>query len=213
MKLSLVNDLTPAFGSIRDQGPRPTCLAFAVSDAHAALFKPFQAFSVDYLFYHAVQRMPDRNPGKAVSTSVASAALLAEGQPIESDWPYQQRLPTDLTKWIPPAGLLPFRKGISFVVTSFQQICDAIKAGIPMVLILRISLAFYKPQRSGAIEFINAEPDTGTHAVVAVGLGATQKQRYLWIRNSWGSGWGINGHAFLPEAYVGARCISAAALR
>ncbi|MNL34389.1 Papain family cysteine protease [compost metagenome] len=41
------------------------------------------------------------------------------------------------------------------------------------------------------------------HAVVAVGLGATAAgQQYVRIRNSWGTKWGDQGHAWLPIEYI-----------
>jgi len=39
-------DLRPQFGPVRDQGDRPTCLAFAASDAHAGLRDPWEPLSL-----------------------------------------------------------------------------------------------------------------------------------------------------------------------
>jgi hypothetical protein len=41
MAIDILCDIRPRFGPARDQGPRPTCLAFAISDAHAALREPW----------------------------------------------------------------------------------------------------------------------------------------------------------------------------
>lgn len=54
-------DLRGRFGAARDQGGRETCLAFALSDTHAAARGlPWSPLSCEYLFYHAKQR--DKTP-------------------------------------------------------------------------------------------------------------------------------------------------------
>jgi hypothetical protein len=89
MSISIVCDLRSKFGAMRDQQARPTCLAFATSDAHGALFAPFEMLSVDFLYYHAVQLMPGREPKNGIHLQAAEAALQSEGQPQEIVWPYR----------------------------------------------------------------------------------------------------------------------------
>ena len=52
------------------------------------------------------------------------------------------------------------------------------------------------------------------HAVLAVGVAtnAAATSRRLLIRNSWGPGWGANGHAWLPYDYLIAHAVDAAAV-
>ncbi len=55
--ITVRHDLRGRFGSARDQEGRETCLAFAMSDAHAAARgDPWSPLSCEYLFYHAKQR-------------------------------------------------------------------------------------------------------------------------------------------------------------
>ena len=49
-------DLRSLFGPVGDQGPRPTCLAFAASDAHAALRSGWVPLSREYAFYQVAAR-------------------------------------------------------------------------------------------------------------------------------------------------------------
>ena len=51
--ITVRHDLRGRFGPARDQGRRPTCLAFAMSDAHAATREPWAELCCEYLFYHA----------------------------------------------------------------------------------------------------------------------------------------------------------------
>lgn len=80
-------DLRGRFGSTRDQGGRETCLAFALSDAHAAVrAASWSSLSCEYLFYHAKQR--DKTPPHLGTTIPAiQAALEHDGQPVEAAWP------------------------------------------------------------------------------------------------------------------------------
>jgi hypothetical protein len=80
-------DLRTLFGPARNQGPRPTCLAFAASDAHAALRSGWAPLSCEYAFYHA-QRRAARVPNQGALLSSMLDALRQDGQPEESGWPY-----------------------------------------------------------------------------------------------------------------------------
>jgi hypothetical protein len=67
-------DLWSLFGPARNQRSRPTCLAFAASDAHAALRSGWMPLSCEYAFYQA-QRRAGRPPSRdAVILDVGRAA-------------------------------------------------------------------------------------------------------------------------------------------
>ena len=104
-KIIVRQDLRSRFGPARDQGARATCLAFAMSDTHAAMRRgAWHALSCEYLFYRAKRR--DGTPvDEGTTISAARAALLQDGQPLEMGWPYLAALPADETKWKPPAGI------------------------------------------------------------------------------------------------------------
>ena len=87
MSISIGRDLRSRFGAIRDQGSRPTCLAFAVSDAHAVARGPFDPLSVEQLYYHAVQRTPGGDPAAGVNLPAILAAYGMTGRPLKPDGP------------------------------------------------------------------------------------------------------------------------------
>src|ERR1700724_2612499 len=93
-------DLRSRFGSARDQDQRPTCLAFAASDAHAALRSPWAPLSAEYAFYHA-QRRAARTPHVGATLPAMLDAVREDGQPVEAGWPYLVTVPTD---WKPAAS-------------------------------------------------------------------------------------------------------------
>src|SRR5689334_5509985 len=88
----VLHDLRHRLGPPRDQGSRPTCLAFAVSDTHAALREGWEPLSCEYLHYHAVHRAGS-GPGDGAKPSVILAAVENDGQPAEVGWPYLAKTP------------------------------------------------------------------------------------------------------------------------
>ena len=97
-------DMRSLFGPSRNQGPRPTCMAFAASDAHAALRTGWAPLSCEYAFYQA-QRRAGRPPNKGALLSSMLDALREDGQPEESGWPYLATTPADVGSWAPPAEI------------------------------------------------------------------------------------------------------------
>lgn len=83
-------DLGSLFGAARDQGDRPTCLAFAASDAHAALRAGWEPLSCEYAFYQA-QRRSNRPPKVGARLPDMLDALRDDGQPQEKDGPISIR--------------------------------------------------------------------------------------------------------------------------
>jgi len=97
-------DLRSEFGPARNQGPRPTCMAFAASDTHAGLRSGWAALSCEYAFYQA-QLRAGRPPNRGALLSSMLDALREDGQPEESDWPYLPATPADAASWAPPAKM------------------------------------------------------------------------------------------------------------
>src|SRR5260370_25777184 len=109
MAIEVGRDIRCRFGPVRDQGARPTCLAFAISDAHAATRAPWAALSCEFAFYHA-QKRAGRPPTAAARLPEMLATLKEEGQPLEDDWPYLATLPSNLDAYGPPAKVVVYRR-------------------------------------------------------------------------------------------------------
>lgn len=67
------------FGPARDQGARPTCLAFAASDLHAGVREAWTPLSCEFLFYHA-QRRAGRPPTVGEPMPLTRALLVLGAQ-------------------------------------------------------------------------------------------------------------------------------------
>jgi len=177
-------------------------LAFATSDAHAALTSPFKELSVEFLFYNAVQQMAAKNPHEGISIKAIGHALSDTGQPLERDWPYIECLPTDIAEWHPPANCPVLKHLLSPSVSPFDGIINLLTQDCPVIIVLKLSLGFHSPDMDGVVSDTEKLTFTGLHAVVGVGYGTINGTPSLLVRNSWGATWGVNGHALLSKAYV-----------
>lgn len=197
--ISIVRDLRGRFGPARDQGLRPTCLAFAASDAHAAVRDTTWAeLSCEYLFYHAIQRQGASHTSGANIPSIR-AALDQDGQPVEAGWPYLGTVPKT---WKPPAKVgAVFRRASKMLSGKFGRAWRKVTSGTPVLIGMSISDAFYDP-KDGVLDSTEAVDATRRHAVIAVAAGEQSGSKHLMVRNSWGAGWGMAGYAWIAERYM-----------
>jgi len=207
-------DLRHLFGPVRDQGQRPTCLAFAVSDGHAALRDGWVPLSCEYVFFHA-QRRSGRQPTQGVLLPAMLRTLDEDGQPAEAGWPYLAKLPADLAKWTPPADATPvYRRASEPSGSSIDAIIAELDRGAPVVTLLRLSRSFDFIGPNGLVDQAPGEtPDFNRrHAVIAVAHGLAGAERAILVRNSWGDQWGANGYGWLTEKFIQPRVFDLAIL-
>jgi len=205
MPVQVLRDLRGQFGQARDQDLRPTCLAFAASDTHAALRSPWASLSVEFAFHHA-QRRAGRPVTMGATLPAMLKALEEDGQPIETGCPY---LPVVPPNWMPAADIGPlFRRRGDNGGNTVGEIVAHLNTGRPVLVLLTLSSAFDFAASSGGIVDQQAGDPSNPHrrhAVVAVGHGLLGGKSIVLIRNSWGDEWGEGGHAWLTEAYLAPR--------
>lgn len=211
--IAFTTDLRTRLGSARDQGPRPTCLAFAASDLHAAVRPGWDPLSCETAFFHA-QRRAGRPPTVGATLPSMLEALALDGQPAEAAWPYLSDSPPDSGAWTPPA--FPdgtFKRVGCGLAPQWSELTDLIGRGRPVLLMMMLSSSFFRPVQ-GVVDAANDEaPDpTLRHAVLAVAHGAVNGKPAVLVRNSWGEAWGEAGHAWLAADFVVARLFGMALL-
>jgi len=207
-------DLRALFGLARNQGPRPTCMAFAASDAHAGLRNGWRPLSCEYAFYQA-QRRAGRPPSTGALLSSMLDALRDEGQPEEEGWPYLLATPPDANSWTPPADVgAVFGRNGEKSVHSLDRVIGELDQGRPVIILLMLSRAFYARNPRGVVDPPDDEmPEPQRrHAVVAIGHGTVDGQRAILVRNSWGPTWGDAGYGWLTERFLSPRIFAAATL-
>lgn len=197
-----MQDLRSHLPDVAHQGQRQSCLSFATTSAHEHARSGAEPLSVEHLFYHAVHRMPGADPSDGTGFDATSAALLIDGQPCEQAWPYLKEQPR-APDWVPPAHGLPCYSS-EFARTSLDvsDITRRLDSHQTVVLGLVITDRFFFAGANGYLPDRSPDPERTGHAVLAVGHGVEGNERRVLVRNSWGPGWGMSGHAWLPESYL-----------
>jgi Papain family cysteine protease len=203
-------DLRGNFGPARDQNPRPTCLAFAASDAHAAVRPGWEPLSAEWAYYCALKR-GGGHPDNGATLGGMLEAIKLDGQPAEAEWPYIKVPITDIASWKPPApaSKLFYRDHGACAVT-VQDVIGQLNASRPVLFTMTLSNAFYRPSPEGVVDEIEPVDPKRRHAVVAIGHGERRSSRFVLIRNSWGEAWGLQGYAWVSVDYLAPRLTGAA---
>ena len=127
MSVAVSLDFRSRLGLVRDQGARPTCLAQASTAAHEHARGSNVPLSPEYLHYFASK---SESAPEGVDFPSVSRALLAPGQPTETDCPYHQNeLPP---AWTPPTDVILYRRQS----TSLTQSPDEVEALLPPAMSL-----------------------------------------------------------------------------
>ena len=211
MSITVFKDLRDRFGPARDQDPRPTCMAFAASDAHAGARPGWDPLSVEWVYYHALKREGGL-PHSGVYMTTMLATLHGDGQPVETMWPYIPSLFTDLAMWQPPVASLVFKRDSSPMVANAASIIGQLDSDRPVLFTMSVSPAFFIPDPYGVVSATEPLEPKRVHALVAVGHGQRDNERFLLVRNSWGLGWGLSGHAWVDVEYLEPRLLKAATM-
>jgi hypothetical protein len=206
--IDIVVDHSTCFGAARDQGRRPTCIAFAVSDGHShkRVFGA-QHLSPEYLFYCAAQEQLPHRHYDGVQTSAVVKALALEGQPHEVHHPYQADLHPTADLPIPeiPFPYQKYRSGWVYEPFSDNGVRQILTDGDSAIIALRITDKFFSitPDQPVLRGPVDGDRVVGIHAVVAVGYGTDNDGiSYLKVRNSWGEKWGSGGYGWVQVTYV-----------
>lgn len=200
--ITVQNDFSLLLGPVRDQGDRGTCLACSASDVNA-LSNTTSPLSVDFLCHHAAKAMSGWVPGNGFTVNAIVAAAVAPGQCSESLYPYQpQNEAAPLAT--PPAGLAPLYQSRQ-PVTQLKagDVLTHVQINRAVIVAMAVPNSLYYPQ-AGIVAFDPMKLPNEFHAMVAVGIGVhtvTNETHFL-LRNSWGTAWGVGGHAWVPYSLV-----------
>ena len=202
-------DLRPQCPPVYDQGQLGSCTANAIAGAIqftqmkeklAEIFTPSRLFI--YYNERAMEGTISSDSGAQIRDGMKSVAQL--GACPESMWPY------DISKFTdkPPAEAYTAAaqhevKSYSRLTQSLVLMKGCLASGYPFVFGFTVYESFESPEvaRTGDVPMPKpSEQPVGGHAVVAVGFDDAQQK--FFVRNSWGSGWGLAGYFLMPYAYL-----------
>lgn len=200
-------DLRPTFMPVYDQGNLGSCTANAGSGV--VQFKRMQQRALAFIpsrlhlywWTRFIQGQTNEDSGASIRNTFK--ALNKYGFCHETIWPY--KVSTFKTKPSTPAN--NEAAGLKLVsYASVPQNGPAIKGaladGHPVVFGFSVFNNF-QPNSKGFIPMPGKKDRVqGGHAVVIVGYFTQNGVEYAIIRNSWGKDYGINGHCYMPMAYI-----------
>jgi len=195
-------DLRKKQSIVRDQGMRPTCLAYAATSGHEYLRSDERCLSVEYLHWASVKRDGASKQGVSLKTTVE--VLADTGQPYEEVWPYRYDVDDTASDYAPPTTIYSddcFRITLEKEIRpSVEDLKLHLRMGRAVVIGIRLFYGFHSSV-DGKIKLPKVgESPSGSHAVLLVGYD-DYEQNFI-FKNSWGNKWGDVGYGLLPYSYV-----------
>lgn len=200
---------------MRDQGERPTCVAFAVSACHEYWLDICCAnkhildldLSEEFLFYGCKAR--DGLKGRGTTIVAASETLVVEGQCLEQLHPYQRK-----SSLLPVPSKAAFADGKSRILKTLVRrnvelkvVRESLSQNMPVVAAIELFKSAYQAGSMGLLRMpANTEKPVGKHAIVIVDIDATGSEEQLIFVNSWGHKWGEGGLGRFTTQYFSAHC-------
>ena len=203
-------DLRSGCPPIYNQGQLGSCTANAIAGAvdfeRAKQGEAFLTPSRLFIYYNerATEGTVLHDAGAEIRDGIKSVSSL--GVCLESEWPYSD----NATQFAVKPGDQCYADALKFKALTYSRVtqvdyflqhCIAI-LGRPVVFGFSVFNEFESDEvaSTGIVPMPAAnETPIGAHAVAAVGYETRQAFRLI---NSWGSDWGIQGHFWLPTAYI-----------
>jgi hypothetical protein len=202
---------------VKDQGERPTCVAFAVSALHEYWIEICCAnktildldLSEEFLFYGCKKRDGLNGPGRGTTIVAASANLVSDGQCLEQLHPYRNK--TALHR-VPSQSA--FADGKSRILNTLARrkielslVRESLAKNIPIVAAIEIFKSAYHPGPNGLLQLPSAgQKRVGRHAVLIVDLEGSASEEQIVFLNSWGAKWGDAGLGRFTVQYFSSHC-------
>ena len=198
-------DLRPKCPPIYDQGHLGSCSANAVCGAcRFECLRQGRDYEPSRLFLYYTERQKEGTVAQDSGASLRAGikCTVKTGVCTEAAWPY------DITKFTetPPASCYTaVEKTTQYerVPQELAQLKLCLQTGFPFVFGFQVHQSFESPDvaKTGIMPMPGAnDPVLGGHAVMCVGY--DDARQVFIIRNSWGTGWGDQGHFYMPYTFM-----------
>jgi C1A family cysteine protease len=202
-------DLRNQCPPVYDQGQLGSCTANGIGGA-LQFDRMKQKLTPDFipsrLFIYYNERVMEHtvnsDSGAMIRDGIKSVSK--QGDCPESEWPY------DITKFAATPTPKCYKDARHYKAVQYQRLVQDVNqmkgclaSGYPFVFGFTVYESFESQQvtQTGVVPMPGpAEQVMGGHCVVAVGYDDSQ-QRFI-VRNSWGTGWGMQGYCTMPYAYL-----------
>jgi C1A family cysteine protease len=202
---------------VKDQGERPTCVAFAVSALHEYWIDICCAskagievdLSEEFLFYGCKMRDGLKGTRSGTTLVAASASLVSDGQCLEQLHPYQQKssLVSVPTRSAFADGKSRILKTLVRQKLELALVRESLAKNIPVVAAIELFKSAYRPGPTGLLRLPSAgEKRVGRHAVLIVDVETSGLEEQMVFLNSWGAKWGDAGLGRFTFQYFSSHC-------
>lgn len=200
-------DLRPVCPPIEDQGQLGSCTGNAIAGALEFLEikdkQPFIDLSRLFIYYNerVMEHTVQSDSGAQIRDGIKSVAKL--GVCSEKKWPYiisKFKLKPTPTCY---KDALHHKIAVYQRLTTVDEFRACLAEGYPFVFGFTVYESFESQQvaQTGIVQIPQkTERVVGGHAVV--GVGYDDAQRRFIVRNSWGTGWGLQGYFTMPYDYL-----------
>jgi hypothetical protein len=203
-------------GRVKDQGDRPTCVAFAATSLHE-YWRDIIAgnevevtlnLSEEFLYYGCKQR-DGLTAGSGTTLTAANKSLTLEGQCLEALHPYQVsngplRKPSAVAFTDAATRILA---GLVRRETKWGVMEIDLESELPVIGVIEV---FDNARRLDLRGVLNApsasEKSLGLHAVLLLEVEATAQEQSVVFLNSWGTRWGDGGLGQFGKKYFKNYC-------
>lgn len=200
-------DLSRYAVPVGDQGYVGSCTSWATTYTLAGWWANKLGLPVDNFApmdtYHQVNGGVDQGSWDYLNLAADMQGMVPMAQYAQGnyDWkttptPYENAIAAHyvMTGWVPlmPVGSTQKDNTLRYVMEYF------LSRGYPLDLELYVYQNMYDATPETAWVSKPTAPPIGAHALVALGY----DRQGLWVENSWGTGWGLNGYAELSWDYV-----------
>jgi C1A family cysteine protease len=213
-------DISEFDSPVEDQGTQGTCTANAGAGLLEHLERKTYGTYIDHsrkFLYKMARQLNDVTGDVGATVPATLGSIVIFGMPPEKYWPYSKGVDDQPTAFV--HGLAQNYQGTNYVNiskagTTPAQFLNNMKINITSGLPVIFGFTMYSSISScdnGYIKYpLPGETAEGGHCVISVGFndtveinnGSYTSTGAFYIKNSWGTSWGIDGYGWLPYDYI-----------